>query len=260
MIIMGEDPEGLHNYDREWQKAGGLVSRRNDAMRANYKRHIEAKLGHDPALVEKLTPDFPPFAKRPVVDNGWFDTLVRDNVDLVTDPIERITPKGVRTQDGQEREFDLLLLCAGFKVERYLWPVRYEGRGGVTLEEAWSRDGARGYLGITVPDFPNLFIVYGPNAQPRAGGLIKWLEIWSAYALRSIVKLVEGGHRSMAVRRDVFEHYNARMDKALEDCIWSAAGSYYLNEHGRQNVNMPWKPAQYYEWVRDPDLDDYDLE
>jgi 4-hydroxyacetophenone monooxygenase len=194
-----------------------------------------------------------------VVDNGWFDALNRDNVVLVTDPIERITPNGIRTKDGKERAFDLIILGAGFQVQRYLWPVQYEGRGGMTLEQAWDRDGARAYLGITVPDFPNLFMIYGPNGQARSGGLIKWLEIWGRYAIKSIVKMIESGHHVMDVKRDVFEDYNARMDEEMKKCIWGDAKSYYVNESGRQGVNMPWKPAQYYEWVRDPKLEDYRL-
>lgn len=259
-INMGGDPEGLQNSDPEWQRRGGVISERNDNLRKHNIEYIMSKVGHRPDLVKKLTPSFAPFAKRPVVDNGWFDALNRDNVELVTEGIERITPKGILTKDGKERTFDLLIIGAGFKVERYLWPVQYRGRGGITLEQAWAKDGARAYLGITVPDFPNLFIIYGPNGQARSGGLIKWLEIWSRYAVKSIVRLIENGKRSMEVRRDRFDDYNARLDEALKKCIWSEANSYYLNEKGRQGVNMPWKPAEYYEWVREPDLDDYVIE
>jgi 4-hydroxyacetophenone monooxygenase len=257
-MTMG-DPEGLQNYDPEWQKNGGIVSKRSDNLRSHNIAHILSKVGHDPELVRKLTRDYPPWAKRPVVDNGWFDALLRDNVELVTENIERITPRGILTRDGIERAFDLILLCAGFKAERYLWPVRYVGRGGVTLEQAWKQDGARSYLGLSVPSFPNLFIIYGPNGQGRSGGLIKWLEIWSRYAVTSLVRLIESGHRSMEVRKEVFDDYNSRMDEALEQCIWASTKSYYVSDQGRQIVNMPWKPADYYEWVRTPNIDEYVL-
>jgi len=260
-INMGGDPEGLQNVDRAWQAQGGQVSWRNDNLRVHNVGYIQSKVGHRPDLAAKLTPSFPPFAKRPVVDNGWFDALNRANVDLVTAPIERITPSGIRSEDG-EREFDLIVLGAGFKTERYLWPVAYTGRGGITLEQAWERDGARAYLGITVPDFPNLFIIYGPNGQARSGGLIKWLEIWSRYALKMIVAMVEQGIKSVDLRRDVFSDYNDRMDSALGECVWGLDGSnsYYLNAHGRSGVNMPWKPADYYRWVHTPNLADYKIE
>lgn len=253
------DPEGLQNYDREWQKAGGVVSKRNDGIRQSNLEYIKAKVGHDPELMRKVTPDDAPFAKRPVVDNGWFDTLNRDNVELVTEPIARITPEGIVTSDGVEQKFDLILLCAGFKADRFLFPVNYVGRDGVSLEDAWRDDGARGYLGLTIAGFPNFFTIYGPNGQCRAGGLIKWLETWSRYALSSIVKLIESGHRSMEIKPDVFDAYNRRMDDALEECIWVSSKSYYVNDQGRQVVNMPWKPADYYQWIKEPNLDDFTL-
>jgi 4-hydroxyacetophenone monooxygenase len=258
-INFGADPEGLQNFDPNWRNEGGIVAKRNDAVRQHNLGYIQEKVGHNPELAKKLTPDFPPFAKRPVVDNGWFDALNRANVDLVTEKIERITPFGIATSDGVERDFDLILLCAGFKTERYLWPVTYEGRRGMTLEKAWSTDGARAYLGMAVHDFPNLFIIYGPNAQARSGGLIAWLEIWSRYAVKSVAKMVERGIRTMDVKQEVSDAYNTRMDEAMTNTVWSVVKTYYVNEHGRQGTNMPWYPSRYYDWIREPNLDDYDL-
>jgi len=257
---MGGDPEGLQNVDRQWQAKGGQISERNDALRAFNLDYIGSKVGHDPELMRKLVPDFPPFAKRPVVDNGWFDALNRKNVSLVTEPIETITPNGIRTTDGIERAFDLIVFGLGFNAEDYLWPVEYVGRGGISLAEAWAEDGARAYLGVTMPDFPNLFILYGPNAQCRGGGIIKWLEIWARYAVKAIVKMIEGNHRSLDVKREVFEEYNAQLDAGLGECVWEYSKSYYVNKHGRQNMNMPFKPVDYYEWIKEPKLQDYNVE
>ena len=257
--VAAGDPEGIQNVDPAWQKAGGLISRRNDNLRKNNISYMESKIGRDPDLMKQLMPDFPPFAKRPVVDNGWFDALARDNVELVTGPIQRITPDGVVGSDGIERKCDLLVLSAGFTVERYVWPTRYEGRGGVTLEELWADDGARAYLGMTVPDFPNLFLLYGPNGQARAGALFKWLEIWARYALKAIVELVEKGGKSIEVKREVYEDYNRRLDEVEKLCIWEMVKSYYVNKHGRQQVSNPWLPRDYFPWVEAPDPDDYDI-
>lgn len=256
------DPEGLHNVDPEWQAQGGLISKRNDGLRAHNLAYIESKVGHDPELMRKVTPNYPPFAKRPVVDNGWFDALNRDNVELVTDPIARITPSGVQTRDGRDYDCDLLVICSGFKTERYLWPVTYRGVDGITLEQLWERDGARSYLGMTVPYFPNMFIVYGPNAQARSGGLIKWLEMWVAYSLKAVVHMLENGVNRMEVKPEVYEKYNEDMDKASTNFVWGMEGSksYYLNDTGRQYVNMPWKPSQYYEWIRQINPSDYNVE
>lgn len=253
------DIEGLQTYDRAWQAAGGFVSERNDLLRENLKEYVGAKVGHRPDLARHLIPDFPPLAKRLIADNGWYDALLRPNVELVTEGIERITPSGILTRDGCHRDFDLIVLCAGFRTNAYLWPVRYEGRNDQTLEQAWEKDGARAYLGMTVPNFPNLFIVYGPNAQARAGGLMAWLEIWVRYAVKSIAMMIENGVRSMDCRPEIYEDYNKRLDHTLEECIWGGAKSYYVNEHGRQNTNMPWHPRDYYNWVRKPNFDDYRL-
>jgi 4-hydroxyacetophenone monooxygenase len=255
------DPTGLQNYDREWQAQGGLVSKRNDSVREFNISYMTEKLRGDPYKVGHMIPDFPPFTKRPVVDNDFLEALNRDNVDIVFGPIREITPRGVVSPDGTEREFDVLLLCAGFDVQRFLWPVAYKGVGGKSLEEAWSKDGARAYLGMTMPDFPNLFMIYGPNGQARAGGLIKWLEVWSRYALRSIVAMVESGKKAIEVKREVCDAYNARVDEGDKETIFNHPGqhSYMQNEHGRLTISMPWLPKDYYGWVRAPDLADYDL-
>ncbi len=260
--MMFDDIEGLQTYDPEWQQAGGLISERNDQLREFNIGYIASKMKDKPELIDKLTPKFPPFAQRPVVDNGWFDALNRPNVDLVTEGIERITADGVLTTDGTEHSLDLIVLGTGFKTERYLWPINYEGIGGITIEEAWKKDGARAYLGLTVPDFPNLFVLYGPNAQCRTGGLFTWLEVWGRYAVKSVVKLIESGKHSMNCRRDIFDDYNARMDEEHKRCVWTAEGqkSYFLNEHGRPGVLLPWNPVEYFDWVYEPDLADFEVQ
>ncbi|MEH3033707.1 MAG: NAD(P)/FAD-dependent oxidoreductase [Aeromicrobium erythreum] len=257
--------QGAQVYDREWQRNGGQISERNDGLRQALVEYIDSKVGHDPDLVAKVTPDYAPLARRLVVDNGWYDALLLDHVDLVTSGIDRITPHGIVDNDGVETPVDAIALAAGFEVARYMWPVDYVGRDGATLEEVWEEDGARAYLGVTMPKFPNLFVFYGPNAQPRAGGFLSWIEIWSRYVTRAIVLMLEQGHRSMEVRQEVFEDYNRRLDEAMKDLIWENEGpktttNYYVNKHGRQNVQMPWLLHEYHQWVVEPAPSDYHLE
>jgi 4-hydroxyacetophenone monooxygenase len=261
-LVFSAVPQDLITYDPEWQAKGGLISERNDLVRSFQTSYIQSKLGHNPELMRKATPTFPPWSQRPILDNGWFDALNKSNVELVTDPIERITSDAVRTKDGSEHKLDLLVLCSGFEVDRYLWPVEYVGRGGISLEKVWAKDGARAYLGVTVPDFPNLFIVYGPNSQNVAGGgLIKWLEVWSRYAVKTIVHMMEANISAMSIKRSVYDHYNARMDEELQKCIWTAPGqqSYYINQHGRAGTNNPWASAEYFEWLVAPNFDDFEV-
>lgn len=256
---MFSDDGALQQIDPEWQESGGLVNRKNDLLRANIRENILAEFPDDPDFATKLMPSWPPFAKRLVVDNGWFDALKQPHVDLVTQGIERVTPRGIITSDGVEHELNMIVAAGGFKTERYLWPVAYTGRNGMTLEQAWARDGARSYVGVTMPDFPNMFIVYGPNMQARSGGLFAWIELWVRYALDCIVQTIESGHRTVECKREVFDAYNAELDAAQAGCIWSMenARSYYINEHGRQTVNNPLRPSQTYDAIRRVRMDDY---
>lgn len=255
------DDGALTALDPEWRKSGGTINRKNDMLRQTIADHVKAELADRPDLLEKCMPDFPPFARRLIIDNGWFDALKRPNVTLVTEGIEKITPAGIVTRDGMEHALDLIVLGAGFRTERYLWPTHYVGRGGTTLEQAWEGDGARAYLGVAMPKFPNLFVIYGPNMQARAGGLFAWLEIWARYAVGAVAGMLEQGKSVLEVRQDVFDRYNADLDVAQHDCIWGHEGltSYYLNEHGRQAVNNPFPPSQFYSRVREADLGDYTL-
>jgi 4-hydroxyacetophenone monooxygenase len=251
--------QGLHAYDREWQAQGGGINPRNDQVKAALTEYIEHKVGDDPVLLKKCMPSYPPLARRLVVDNGWYDALRRDNVELVTEPIERITPKGIVSADGEERQFDLIVLGAGFQTSRYLWPVKYEGRDGATLEKAWAKDGARSYLGISMPGFPNLFMFYGPNGQPRSGGFYSWAEVWARYSAGMIVKMIEGGFRSAEVKRDTFDSYNAELDEAMKEILWEreGAGGYYNNEFGRSGVNLPFLTEDYHAMVAEANPEDY---
>lgn len=255
------DDGSLQHVDSEWREKGGLINPKNDKLREAIRENIHVEFSDDPAFAEKLIPSWPPFAKRLVVDNGWFDALKEPHVSLVTEGIDRITDAGIVTSDGVLHELDLIVLAGGFKAERYLWPVQYKGRDGITLEQAWAHDGARAYLGVTMPDFPNMFIVYGPNMQPRAGGLFAWLEIWARYAVQAIAHMIEDGHMRIECRRENYIAYNQRLDDAQGSCIWGLDGikSYYINEQGRQVVNNPLRPSETYNRVRNFKPSDYDL-
>ena len=260
------DGQNLQETDAEWKAKGGLVNAGNDSYRASLEQYIRTKLPDRPDLWEKLTPSHAPMARRMIVDNDWYASLLEDNVELITDGIERFTPTGIRTVDGTEREYDLIFTATGFAVQKYLWPTTYRGLGGAKLEDRWTDPeggGPRAYLSLTVPDFPNMFIMYGPNSQNRAGSLFVWIETWSRYIAEGLVTLIEGGHRYLSVREDVFEDYNKRLDEAMLSLIWYDEGSrdknYYVNEFGRQQVNVPWRLEEYHELLERFDPGDYDI-
>jgi len=250
--------------DPEWQAAGGQVSKANDELRTTLANYIKSKVGSHPDLVEKVTPQHAPMARRMIIDNNWYATLLEDHVELVTDKIERLTPDGILTADGQERHYDVIFTATGFDVEKYLWPTEFRGLGGQGIEEHWTDPnggGPRAYLSITVPGFPNLFIMYGPNSQNRAGSLIVWMEVWARYIAQALIATIEGGHRYATVKPEVFEDYNQRHDAAMRELIWydkaSMGRNYYVNQFGRQQVNVAWRLEEQYEHLERFNPDDY---
>ena len=253
--------QDCQTYDHEYRAEHGGINPQNTKVQAALTEYLQRKLGADSDLYRKCLPSYPPLARRLVVDNGFYDALLEDHVELVTEGIEAITPTGIRSKDGVEREFDLIALAGGFEVQRYLHPVNYVGRNGVTLDKAWAKDGGRSYIGLTMPDFPNLLMFYGPNGQPRSGGFYSWAEIWSRYAAGMIVHMLENGHRSADVKHDVFDRYNEQLDTAMKEVLWEVegAGGYYNNEFGRCGVNLPFLTEDYHAMVATPNPDDYDL-
>lgn len=252
--------------DPEWQAAGGLVNEANDGLRKTLTAYIEAKVGSRPDLVEKLTPKHAPMARRMVVDNKWYASLLEDNVELVTDSIEEITPAGIRTADGRVRPLDLIITATGFEVERYLFPADYRGLGGQSIHDFWSDPdggGPRAYLSLTVPGFPNFFIMYGPNSQNRSGALITSIELWSRYIAQALITTIERGDRYLVVRPEVFEQHNKELDSVMQGLIWydpaSKDRNYYVNHWGRQQVNAPWRIEDHYELLKSFEPDDYEF-
>ncbi len=255
--------QAFHRIDRAWQAKGGLINEKNDQLREGLKAFIRKQVGDRDDLFEKLVPDFAPISRRLVVDNGFYKTLTRPNVTLETSGIARFTADGIVDNEGLEREFDLIILCAGFKVSQYLWPVDYVGRDGIRLQDNWARDGARAHMTMTMPGFPNFFMLYGPNAGVRAGSFHTWVEIFSRYICKLITQVIETGGSAIEVKRQAYEDYNDRLDAEMHEMLWEeekgGGGSYYVNEFGRSGVNMPWTLQDFYEMVRAPDFGEFDL-
>lgn len=259
---LSSDIAGLHDFDDEWQAAGGLVSQRNDIFRDYLLDFMRTKLADRPELIEKCTPNYPPWSKRPVVDNGYYDALLRDNVELVTEGISHITPTGVVTRDGAEHPFDIIVLATGFVLEPWGAPAEFKGRDGQRLSDFWGKDGSRAYLSMTVPGFPNFFMLHGPNSLARTGGTVRRIEDWSRFSVNCIAHMIAKGAKAFEVRDDVFRDYNAEMDRRLEKTVWNFDGnnSYYKNHHGRVAVMQPWMPEEVFKLITHPKFDEYRVE
>jgi 4-hydroxyacetophenone monooxygenase len=266
LLAMQEGSQKLHTIDPDWVAQGGKVNEVNDKFRVALERYIASQLEGHPDLIAKLTPKHPPMARRQVADNNWYKTLLEPHVELVLGTIDHVTETGIVTGDGTERPADDIITATGFAITKYLHPARYAGRAGRTLNDFWDSDpeGPKAYLGMTVPGFPNLFTLYGPNAQPRSGAIVGWFETWTQYIARAIVYLVEHGYRELDVKPEVFEQYNKDLIKESEDKVWlhpdAIEKNYYVNDAGRLQVGVPWDLEDYFDFFQRTEFsEDYDL-
>ena len=245
--------------DPSWPDRTFSISRANDKLRRTMTAHLERELATRPDLVAKALPDYPALGKRMLQDNGWFRTLLRTNVELVTDRIERVEPGRVVAASGDAHDADVVILATGFHPNKYLWPMTVTGRG-VVLDDVWGED-PRAYLGITVPGFPNLFCLYGPNTNPVVGSVVSVLECQVTYVVKAIGAMLEQGYATMECRREVHDAYNERVDAEHEQLVWRhpRVHSYYNNRAGRVTTNMPWTLLDYWSMTREPALDDFVL-
>jgi 4-hydroxyacetophenone monooxygenase len=252
--------------DEEWKAQGGHVNPLNDKMRDDLTLYIKAQTDGRQDLIDKLIPDYAPFSRRPVVDNGWYKSLTRDNVELVTDPIARLTSKGIETADGQVREVDAVVTATGFQIVKYLWPADYVGKGGLSVHDYWSKDGPRAYLSMMVPNFPNMFMLYGPNSQPLSGGtgLPIWYQVWSGYMAKLIVKMIEEGKSTIEVKTEAHDRYNEALDKEAAPLLLlqdegAPEKNYYINEFGRLQMNAPWYGPEFHRMCTEVEWDDIEI-
>jgi 4-hydroxyacetophenone monooxygenase len=247
--------------DPAWPRGERSVSEANDERRALLTAYLEHLFAGHPHLLRAAIPDYPPGAKRMLRDNGvWAAALKRDNVTLVTGPISRITPRGVATAEG-EYDADVIIYATGFTASDFLVPMTVTGRDGADLHKRWNGD-ARAYLGMTVPGFPNLFLMYGPNTNIVVNGsIIFFSECEAHYILECVRSLLADGHRTLECREETHDEYNELIDAANRQRAWgaSAVNSWYKNAHGRVAQNWPFTLMEYWERTRTPDLSDYHL-
>jgi 4-hydroxyacetophenone monooxygenase len=230
--------------DPSWPHPERSLNPINDAHRRRLAKYIEEQLHDRPDLVPSLLPSYPPFGKRMLLDNGWYRTLCEPNVTLRTDLVAAVTPTGVQTAAGDEVEVDVIIWATGFDVAHFLGPIEVIGKSGVSIHDVWDGDDSRAYLGTVVPDFPNLFCLYGPNTQFGHGGsLIPVVERQLHYVVSLIDALRNARGTSIEVRKTVHDRYNEEVQAAHEAMVWTHPGmdTYYRNSKGRVVVNNPFR-------------------
>lgn len=246
--------------DPAWPHPDRAVNKGNDRHREELTDFILSELKDRPDLIEKCVPTYPPYGKRILLDNGWFRTLTRPNVELVTDPIDHFTRGGIVAADGKERVADIIVVSTGFKVTEMAARLNITGRDGKNLADAWANDNPTAYLGLTVPGFPNFFTMLGPNSGPAHGGsVIFQSECQSRYITGCLVDMIEHGIAAIDVRQDAHDQYVREVDAEHEQMIWTHPGmsTYYRNKQGRVFSAMPWRFVDYWKMTHEPDLDRY---
>ena len=212
----------------------------------------------DVGVRAKLRPQHPFGCKRPLLSNYYYKAFNRENLELVTDPIERITTDGIVTADGKERKVDTLIIATGFATTKYLSAIDVKGRRGQQIEDAWS-DGAQAYMGITTAGFPNLFMLYGPNTNN--GSILTMIESQVNYALRQIERISNEGLAWIDVRPESMERYNVEVQQGIAGVkVWQAdCNGYYRSPSGRVVTQWPYSMSEFEERTSKPDADAYEV-
>ena len=222
-------------------------------LRLTWRLHLRRQV-RDPALRRKLEPDHPLGCKRLLFSNDWYPALDRDHVEVVDHAVVGVEPTGVRTSDGRLHEADVLIWGTGFAATEFLGGIEVVGTEGADLHEVW-RDGARAHLGITVPGFPNLFCVYGPNTNLGGSSIIGMLEAQSAWIAEVVGRMTATNLATVEVRRDVADRFDREMQGRLSDSVWAGCDSWYRDGR-RITTNWPGLVAEYQERLATVDWSD----
>jgi 4-hydroxyacetophenone monooxygenase len=248
--------------DPDWAGPDTAISEANAEFREMVAAMLRGQLNDRDDLADKIIPSYPLGGKRALLDNGvWLQALQRNNVQLVTDPIARITETGIVTQSGAVYDADVLIFGTGFTASKFLSPMRIVGKGGVALHDKWAGD-PRAYLGMTTPGFPNLFMIYGPNTNIVVNGSIVFFSECSVrYIIGCLRLMAESGATAIEVRQDVHDAFNVRVDEGNKLMAWGSPNvtSWYKNEAGRVTQNWPFTLIEYWRASLKPEPHDFVL-
>jgi cation diffusion facilitator CzcD-associated flavoprotein CzcO len=223
------------------------------------RKHLTRQVA-DPELRAKLTPDYQIGCKRILLSNDYYPALTQDNVDVVTDAIVRVTPRGVVTADGTEHEVDTIIFGTGFEVSGNLTAMKIVGRDGVELNDRWGSRGIGAHLGITVAGFPNFFLLLGPNTGLGHSSVVFMVESQIRYVVQALDLLDRQQAGYLEVRADTESDFLDRVQTRLSDTVWeSGCTSWYMDENGRNFTIWPHFTWKYWLETRRIDPDDFEL-
>lgn len=247
--------------DPAWPHKDRAMSELNDGLRVALTDYISEQLGPRQDLLQKCTPEFPVFGKRLIIDNNWYGTVAKDNVDLVTEEIVAVRPNGIETADGTVHEVDVIVFATGFKTNHFLWPMEVVGRSGTALGERWG-DYPRAYKGMLVPDYPNLFTLYGPNTNIVHGGsIIYTIECQVHYVMQCLALMIGRDAHALEIPESVNDEYNEEVQQISAHLAWGHPGvhSWYKNSAGKVVNNSPFSNLEYWSRTHDVEPNRYEM-
>ena len=218
--------------------------------------HLE--LVTDPILKAKLTPDHKVGCKRLIMSGQFYQAIQQPNAELVTDAITRIEPQGIRTADGRLHELDVLVLATGFDAHKIMSPMVITGRHGERLDETWAHS-QEAYLAVTIPDFPNWFMIGGPNSPVGNFSWLQTAELQFGYALKLTELIRDGKAREISPKREALRAFNDAVIAKMPDTVWATGcKSWYINKHGHI-ASWPWTFDKFEADMSEPKLEDYEI-
>lgn len=261
-----DDPSTMRTMREQLSKtftegfANAVVDKDSMQMKA-LEEMCRANLEHsvaDPELLERLRPPYRAACKRLVISPNFYEAIQRPNANLVTAGIERVEREGVRTVDGQLHGLDVLVLATGFRVDRFMRPIEVVGRNGVSLDTVWAKRPSA-YLSVSIPEFPNLFMLNGPNGPVGNFSLIDVAELQFDYILQLVDGLADGTWREVSATREAMEDFEAARVETAKNTVWvTGCRSWYLDDRGIPAV-WPWSFDRFRDEMSKPKLEHYDL-
>jgi cation diffusion facilitator CzcD-associated flavoprotein CzcO len=232
-------------------RTAGLIGRARSSLFMRWQLR-------DRELRRKVWPDYTFGCKRVLFSSHFLPALARPNVQLETDPIARVTPRGIETASGTVHEADCLIYGTGFRTTSFMFPMEITGAGGRSLRDEWA-DGAHAHLGMTVPGFPSLFVMYGPNTNTSGGSIIVYLEAQAAYIRQAIELARSRGAAAIDVRPEVEARSDREVQERFAGTAWTRCDSWYRNRDGRVVTNWPGYMREYVRQTRVLDPSEFTL-
>ena len=258
------DPQVLEAYRDQLNEnfqlfANAVIDAESENMKAleqacllNLEENVK-----DPVLREKLRPNYRAACKRLIFSPDFYKAIQHPSASVVTSGIERVEPRGVRTKDGELHELDVLVLATGFRADSFIRPTTVLGRNGVDLDDVWAEHPVA-YLSISIPEFPNFFMINGPNGPVGNFSLIQIAEAQVAYILQLLEQLRIGHCREISAAESATVAFEKKRAEAAKKSIWATGcKSWYLDKHGVP-ASWPWTPSRFFEEMNRPKLEFYD--